>query len=329
MVKNNVTSWSISSDLIREEAEKLWMEFQLLSKNKNLFYLKKDGKRVLFKNIECWLNSALGFKLSEDKELTYLLLQDAGIPVPRSIYLQKDALDNLDIFPINIPFPLVSKPVDGSHGDGVIVNIQNQEELRSAIQTSFDFSDMVIVQNFISWSDHRVLVVGDEVIAVAKRLPASVVGDGKSTLRELVKNENKNPLRIWWDHTSPLSPIKLDHESLEYLTKNWYSDMSIPEVWKRIFLRGNANLSTGGTSIDLTDTIHPSVWSIAVLATKLVWLEIAGVDIITSDISKPLTETGGVIIEINATPWLRMHHYPFEGVQRNVSKAILRRVFNL
>lgn len=296
---------------------------QAIVPEKNLFFLKDKDRNILFKNIDCGLNSALWFKITEDKELTYILLAQEDIPVPQSRYIRKKESKDYNYENLDIRFPLVVKPVDGAHGDGVIVDIRDILTLKRATENAFDLSESIIIQNFVSGEDHRIIVVWEEVVAVAKREPASITWDGIHTISELVEEENKNPLRGFWDHSNPLSPIKFDNESVEYIKKLWLFPESIPAEWVHIFLRGNANLSTGWKAIDLTDQIHPDTKAIAIRATKILNLQVAWVDILTTDISKPLSETGWVIIEVNATPGLRMHHFPSVGSPRNPAKAII------
>lgn len=323
MIKNNTTGWSISSDLIIGAAMELWYSSHEIVRKKNLFSLSDWGKNILFKNIDCGLNSALGFKISEDKELTYLLIGEQGLPVPKSKYVNQDGLLSITLESIGMKFPLVVKPIDGAHGDGVSIDIMDDDALKNALNIAFWHGTRAIVQNHVNGFDHRVLVVGDRVVAVAMRDPASVIGDGIHTIRELVDIENQNPLRWAWDHSAQMSPILFDEESIALLKKNELTVDVIPEEWKKIYVRWNANLSTWGKSIDLTDVIHPSIKDIAVRAAKIVWLQVAWVDILATDISKPLSETGWVIIEINATPWLRMHHFPSEWSSRNVAMDIV------
>ncbi|MDD5769882.1 MAG: hypothetical protein PHE25_02850 [Candidatus Gracilibacteria bacterium] len=324
MIKTNVKGWSISSELIITEAQKLGYEIEIINQNKNLFYIKKDKKKILFKNIDGGFNSLLGFKLSEDKELTYNILGLNNLPISKSIYLDINEKGNFDFDNLPLNYPLVVKPVDEGHGNGVTVNILDKETLINSINFAFSFSSKIIIQNYIVGDDHRVLVVGDKIVAVAKRVPPSIIGNGLKTIKGLIDDENKNPLRGDKDHDKPLSTIKIDKELNEYLDLQGFSLETILEKDKEIFLRRNANLSTGGRSIDLTDVIHPNNIQICIEACKLCQLKVAGVDIITTDISKPLRETSGVIIEINSTPGLRMHHFPSEGTSRNVAGEILK-----
>ena len=219
-------NWSISSQLIYKEVEKLWFKVKKLVENKNLFTVTWNDKTYIFKNIECWLNTILWARLVNDKELTYTILSnDMDDVVPNSIYLSKDK--NYDISNIWINYPLVVKPVDQAHGDWVSVNITNAEELQTSIDFAFSFSDKIIIQNFVQGYDHRILVVGDNISAVAKRIPTFVIWDWKSTIEELINKENKNPLRGKQDHDFPMSLIKIDDELKRTISSKWETLSSI------------------------------------------------------------------------------------------------------
>ena len=317
-MKNLESNWGISSDFLINEARKLGFGVEIIEKNKNLFYLLKNDTKILCKNIDCGLNSALAFKICEDKELCYSLLERNNLAVPKSIYLNK--WDNSHI---NIEFPLVVKPVDGAHWDGVTVNIWNQNRLEKALNFSYTFSDRAIIQNYITWDDHRILIIDGKLEAATRRIPAFVIGDGKHTIEELIILENKNNKLRWDGHSKAMSYIKIDGELESYIQEQRLGMDSIPLKNKQIFVRKNANLSTGGMAQDVTDIIHPQVIKTAVKTANICRLQVAGIDILTSDISKSLDDTGWVIIEINATPGLRMHYYPSEWKSRNPVKAII------
>lgn len=328
-LKNLVKWWSISSQLIIQEAEKLWMNIDILVPEKNLFYLiDKSWKKVLFKNIDCWLNSAIWFKVVEDKELTYEILQRNDLSCPKSIYVNK--FQEIDFDKISIPYPLVVKPVDGGHWDWVSVNIKDKESLITAVNFAFTFSDRVIIQNLIIWEDHRILVVGWKVVAGTKRIPPYVIWDGKLTIKELIEKENENPLRWkWWDHDSPMSKIKMDDIFLAFIKKQSYWVDDVLEKRKQINVRENANLSTWWLAIDITDNIHPDTIEVCIKAAELLWLQVAWVDVLSSDISKPLNQNNWAIIEVNSTPWLRMHYFPAKWIPRNPAMYIVKLAFGI
>lgn len=326
MLKNMVMGWSISSQLIVDEAKNLGLGIEIINSSKNLFYISKWEKKVLFKNIDWWSNSSLSYKITEDKELTYQLLWLNNLPIPKSIYLNKK--QDFDINNIWINFPLVVKPVDWSHWDGVTVNINSIDLLISAMENAFSFSNTIIIQNYVSWDDYRLIVVGNEIVAVAKRLPPSILWNSSNTIKELIDIENQNPLRWDWGYNKPLSNIEIDNELINCISIQGFDLDTILEKNKRIFLRKNANLSTWWTSIDYTDLVNPVLRDMVINAAKIVNLQVAWVDIITTDISKTFEESWWVFIEINATPWLRMHHFPWQWEPRNVAKKIIELYFN-
>lgn len=275
------------------------------------------------KRIEATLTentSCVSVDIASDKELTKQILREACLPVaPGRVSTDlDDALDEAK----SIGYPVVVKPKDGNQGKGVCVNITNDQEFAEAYNIARKYGSDVIVEKFISGRDYRVLVVGDSVVAVSQRIPPFVIGDGISSISELVEKENANPKR-GVDHERQLTKIIIDDISMSSLRKRGYSLSSVLKRGEMLYLRENANLSTGGTAKDCTDIIHPDNIAVAVKAAQLIGLDIAGVDITTPDISKPMAETGGVIIEVNAAPGIRMHHYPACGKPRNAAKAII------
>jgi cyanophycin synthetase len=223
-------------------------------------------------------------------------------------------------------YPVVVKPNFGSHGKGVSINLRNPQEVLDAYKIAKEYEDTVLIEKYIKGSYYRVLVVGDKVVAVSHRICAHVTGDGTSTVKELVNKENSNPMR-GDGHEKPLTKINIDKISEQYLKKQGLTVDYIPNEGQIVYLRENDNLSTGGVAIDVTDEIHEQNRKIIVQAARVIGLDVAGVDISTADISKPITETGGAIIEINAAPGIRMHHYPYQGTSRNAAKAIVDMLF--
>ena len=265
-------------------------------------------------------DSCVAVDIACDKELTKEILRQSCIPVAEGqIVLSMDeAIESA----MDIGYPVVVKPKDGNQGKGVCVNINSERELQEGYIIASKYSKDVMVEKYIKGNDYRVLVVGDNVVAVSKRMPPFIVGNGTSTIKQLIDIENNNPKR-GDDHYNQLTKIIADDICISALGKRKLSLDSIPSSGEKIYLRENANLSTGGTAKDCTDIIHPLNKEIAVRAARLVGLDVAGVDITTADIREPITETGGVVIEVNAAPGIRMHHYPTEGKTRSVSGAIL------
>ncbi len=268
--------------------------------------------------------SIIGTDIAQDKELTKRILDSLGVPVPYG-FVVDDEEDAVRAFR-RIGTSVVVKPLTGSKGRGITTGITSEDELREAFRRAKEISDKVVVEEYVKGFDHRILVIGDRVVAVAKRLPAYVVGDGKHTIRELIEIENQNELR-GEGHELPLTKIRIDDDTLEMLRKQGYTLDSIPEEGKTVWLKSTANLSTGGVAIDVTDKIHPEVETMAVRIAKALSMDICGIDVITVDISKPLVESGLKVIEVNAAPGLRMHLYPYKGKPRPVGDAIVDLLF--
>ncbi|TVQ54764.1 MAG: cyanophycin synthetase [Spirulina sp. DLM2.Bin59] len=272
-------------------------------------------------------SSILGVELACDKEGTKTILRDAGIPVPNGTVIRyldelEDAIDDVG------GYPIVLKPLDGNHGRGITIDINSWDVAEGAYDLANEASktNSVIVERYYQGSDHRILVVNGKVIAVAERVPAHVIGNGRNTINELIDRTNEDPRR-GEGHDNVLTKIKLDKTATDVLARQGYNLDSIPPEGERVYLRATANLSTGGIAIDRTDVIHPeNVW-IAQRVVKTIGLDIAGIDVVTSDISKPLRETNGVIVEVNAAPGFRMHAAPSDGLPRNVGAAVLDMLF--
>ncbi len=320
---------SISSNIISEEAKKLWYTTSVISDKFDIFTIQKNWKKIYFKNIDCGVNTSLGMRFARFKTLTYYMLSYYDIKVPTSFITkkwEKYASIIKQMKEKHIQFPLVIKPAVGEHGNGVSVKIKNNNEIKKAIKNALKFHSQVIIQEFFPWKDHRLLVVGHKLIAAIERIPAFIVGNWKNTIKALIEKENKNPLR-WDGHTSRLTKIIIDTELKQIIKDQWLNLQSIIPKNKRIFLRKNANLSTWGISVDVTDKVHPEIKKMAEKASKVLDLQVCGIDYLSLDISKPLSQQKWWIIEVNHTPWLRWHHFPAIGKPRNVAKAILQLAF--
>ena len=271
--------------------------------------------------------SILGIELAGDKEATKEILQKHGIPVPRGVKIRyfdelRGAIEQLD------DFPVVIKPLDCNHGQGVTTDINSWREAEAAFDTAIATSKLgeVIVERYHLGRDHRVLVVNGQVVAVAERVPAQVVGDGRSTIEKLIEETNRDPRR-GEGHDNVMTRIELDRSSFELLRQQRCGLDTILREGEICYLRATANLSTGGIAIDRTDEIHPhNIW-LAERAAQIIGLDIAGIDIVTPDISRPLREVNGVVIEVNAAPGLRMHVCPSQGSPRNVAASVLDMLF--
>lgn len=264
--------------------------------------------------------SCISIDMAGNKHLTKFLLSTNGIPVPYGDILY--TVESAVVMASLIGYPVVVKPFDANQGKGVSLRIMNKEELYAAFKEAIKFSRAVVIEKYITGKDYRVLVVGGKVSAVSERNPPFVIGDGLHTVNELVSMENENPLR-GYDHEKPLTRLSLDDTASRVLCKNGFNTESIPSKGQRILLRENGNLSTGGTAKDCTDEIHPQNAALAIKAAELLGLDIAGIDITSPDISVPLENGEGAIIEVNAAPGLRMHLYPTTGKVRNVAGDII------
>ncbi len=305
--------------LVREaEARKIpWLELDV--RNLLQFGYGKYQKRVQ-SSLTAYSN-ILGVELACDKESTKQMLAGAGIPVPKgsvvySLREMEDALDYLG------GYPIVVKPLNGNHGRGITLKIENWQDAEVAYDKAKEVSDGVIVEHFYRGRDHRVLVVDHKVIAVAERVPAHVVGNGKDSIEALVEKVNQDPRR-GEGHDNMLTQIKLDKTTDRLLRQQNYTIDTVLTDGTICYLRETANLSTGGAAIDRTDEIHPETIWIAERASRLIGLDVAGIDIVTTDISQPMKATNSVIVEVNAAPGLRMHVAPSEGVPRNVGAPIM------
>lgn len=266
--------------------------------------------------------SLLGTELACDKEGTITVLREANLPVPKGKVIYR--FRQLENAIAEIGFPIVIKPLDGNHGRGITLNINSWHDAEDAYDLAKSESKFggVLVERYYKGRDFRVLVVNGKVVAVAERVPAHVIGDGKSTIAELVAEVNKDPRR-GEGHENILTRITIDEHSEQLLAQQRLSLNSILEKGEICYLKATANLSTGGIAIDRTEEIHPqNVW-IAQRAARIIGLDIAGIDITSPEISLPLTEVDGVIVEVNAAPGLRMHLQPSEGTPRNVAAPIL------
>ncbi|NJN59969.1 MAG: cyanophycin synthetase [Leptolyngbyaceae cyanobacterium SL_5_9] len=267
----------------------------------------------------------LGVELASDKEGTKKILQDAGVPVPRGAVIYY--LDELEQAIADVGgYPIVIKPLDGNHGRGITINIDSWELAEEAYDAAKEVSKAVIIERYYVGRDHRVLVINHKVVAVAERVPAHVVGDGESTISELVDETNRDPRR-GEGHDNILTRIEIDRTTWQLLDRQGYDLDTVLPAGEICYLRATANLSTGGIAVDRTDDIHPeNIW-LAQRVSRIIGLDITGIDIVTSDISRPLRETDGVIVEVNAAPGFRMHVCPSEGIPRNVAEPVINMLF--
>ncbi len=270
--------------------------------------------------------SSLGVDIASDKKLTNQLLAGTGVPVPRAEVVRSP--DEAVAAAGRIGYPVAVKPLDGNHGRGVMLNLANAEAVRDgyAVARSESRYGGVVVESFLTGNDYRCLVIGGVLRAVAQRIPAHVDGDGRHTLADLVEITNADPRR-GIGHEKVLTRISIDEESIGYAADQGFAMGDVPPAGTRVFLKRTGNMSTGGISIDRTEEIHPENAEIAELAGRVVGLDIAGIDFICPDISIPVRETGGGIVEVNAAPGFRMHTNPTEGEPQYVAKPVIDMLF--
>ena len=267
---------------------------------------------------------AIAESIAQDKELTKKLLDAAGVPVPqgRSVVDPDDAWAAA----LEIGLPVVIKPKDGNQGKGVTVNVTTREQLDAGFRAASEFRDDILVERYLPGHDYRLLVVGDKMVAAARREPPQVIGDGKHTVRELVDEVNRDPRR-GDGHATSLTKIRFDDIALGTLVQQGMNADSVPALGQRVVLRNNANLSTGGTATDVTDDVHPEVAERAIAAAHMIGLDICGVDLVADSVLKPMEDVGGGIVEVNAAPGLRMHLAPSFGKPRAIGEAIMDTLF--
>ncbi|BCT68798.1 cyanophycin synthetase [Nitrosospira sp. NRS527] len=267
--------------------------------------------------------SLVAESIAQDKELTRTLLSNAGIPIAagRPVASAEDAW----IAACEIGGPVVVKPRDGNQGRGVGVNLTSREQVDAAYAVAAEISDEVLVERCVPGNDYRMLVVGNKLIAAARRDPPQVVGDGMHSISQLVEQINSDPRR-GEGHANALTKIYFDEITVAQLATKGLAPESVPSRGERVVLRNNANLSTGGTATDVTDDVHPELAARVEAAARMVGLDICGVDIVCDSVSNPLEEHGAVI-EINAVPGLRMHLQPSFGTGRAIGEAIIANMF--
>ncbi|HEV8419980.1 MAG TPA: cyanophycin synthetase, partial [Actinomycetota bacterium] len=272
------------------------------------------------------LTGALAVDIAGDKKLTTQLLAAAGLPVPRSEIVRTE--DEAVAAARRIGFPVVTKPIDGNHGRGVGLDLRDEQAIRSGFRRALSEArrKAAVVESYVTGNDYRVLVIGGHMVAVAQRVPAHVIGDGEHTVRQLVEITNTDPRR-GIGHEKVLTKIKLDSEAEELVRKQGFGLDDIAPKDEIVKLAATGNMSTGGISIDRTWEAHEENVDIAEEAARVIGLDVAGIDFLTPDISQPVRESGGAIVEVNAAPGFRMHTHPTEGEPQYVAKPVLDLLF--
>lgn len=308
-----------STKAIIEEAQKRDIPYTRLN-NDSLVMLGQGCHQQLICSSATGLTSGLGIDLVTDKEYTKDLLAAAMIPVPKGIVVK--SLAELEQAITELGFPLVIKPQFGNHGKGITTNVVTKEKAISGFNIAQQVSNTIIVEKFVTGSDYRLLVINSKLVAAAQRTPAMVVGDDRSTIEQLINEVNEDQNR-GEDHQNVLTKIAIDEVTKGILRQKALTLNSILPRGEILYLKHAANLSSGGTATDVTDTVHPQNIFLAERIARLVNLDICGIDIVTKDIAIPITEGNGAVIEVNASPGFRMHLAPTKGVARNVAKSMI------
>jgi cyanophycin synthetase len=332
-------------DLERDltEIRRLWMAEKLgpstgsivaAAKRRNVPFIRLDkgalvqlGYGCRQKRIEATLtshSSGIAVDIAGDKDRTKAMLQEANIPVPQGEVIS--SIDKLEAAIKRIGYPVVIKPLDGNHGKGATIDVRSWEEAGVAFERARTYSRRVIIESFITGRDYRILLVNNKFVAAALRTPASVTGDGRHTVRELIEIVNSDPRR-GRGHDNMLTAIEVNDVCLEFLTKYGYTLDTVLPLGTTCFLKPTANLSTGGTATDVTSEVHPANIALFERASRVIGLDVCGIDVMATDLSTPLRESGGAIIEVNAAPGFRMHLEPTSGQPRDVAGPVIDMLF--
>lgn len=317
-------SLELSTQMVVEEAIRRGVQVEILDKESNFIRLHKGCKsQIIRQATKTGLDSYIAAQIMENKEVTKFLLREGGIRVPQGIRL-RSVEEGLQRFQEYRDTSIVIKPMSTNFGVGVVVfqRLETLEEYKEALEYAFLFDETVMVEEYIRGKEYRFLVMGDEVVAVLHREPANVVGDGSSTISQLVEEKNQSPLR-GIGYVTPLEKIQLGDIEASFLSKQALDFDSILEEGRKVYLRDNSNISTGGDSLDFTDKVHPGYKELAVQCAKLVGAVITGADVMIKDTQAAPTMDNYGVIELNFNPALHMHNYPYIGENRRVEKKLL------
>lgn len=308
-----------STGSIVEEAEARDIPWIRLGTN-SLVQLGYGINQMRFQATITCNTSNIAVDIACDKEETKRMLENSSIPVASGgICVDEEDLEKVIQ---KIGYPIVIKPLGGNHGRGASINVKTWDEAKEGLAHAQKYGRRVMVEKFITGHDFRILVINHKMVAAAQRIPAHVVGNGVNTIRELIDIENQDPRR-GYGHENVLTEISVDRDTLDLLEKKGYTEDSIPPKGEIVYLKSTANLSTGGTSVDVTDMVHPENIFLAERISRIIGLDICGIDVMAENLTQPLQQTGGVILEVNAAPGFRMHLAPSEGLPRNVAAPVI------
>ena len=286
----------------------------------SLVQLGYGKNQVRFRATMTERTNSIAVDIAGNKDETKRILQDSAIPVAKGVTIS--AAEDLPDAIKKLGYPLVFKPLDGNHGKGASINVQTDEAAFAAFEYAKTYSRKIIIEKFITGYDFRVLVIDHKMVAAALRVPAHIKGNGQHTIQELIDKENEDPRR-GYGHENVLTEIGVDRDTMDLLEKKGYTLESVPANGELVYLKSTANLSTGGTSIDVTDLVHPQNVFICERISRVIGLDICGIDIMAESLTQPLPENGGVVLEVNAAPGFRMHLAPSEGLPRNVAAPVI------
>ncbi len=321
-MKNNINFKSNSAQVVLEALRKKGIKVKVVSKRFRLLEVVFNGKPTFVKGTSFPVNSQPACFIANNKYLTKRILRTCNIPTPKSWLVRTPKEAKRKIINNNL-FPCVLKPIKGAHGNRVFANIESIVELEEVLPLVFNKPGKknVLIEEFINGKDYRLIVVGDKVSAVMERIPAHVIGDGVKNISQLIKKFNNNPL-IGERYEKPLCKININGEVKRNLKKQNKKLTYVPQERETVFLRQNANISTGGVGKDATESMPQEIKDIAVKAAKAIGMVITGVDIICEELSKK-----PYVLELNDTPGIDIHHYPYIGKSQNVADDIVEYLF--
>jgi cyanophycin synthetase len=312
-----------STQSLVTEAENRGIPVTRLDKGSFVMLGQGKNQKLIRATIACTTNN-IAVEVAGDKAETKKILGDNYIPVPGGLIITNPKA--LDEAVNKLGYPLVIKPLNGNHGRGITTNINSKEQAVNALIQAKRISDGVIIEKYINGDDYRFLVINYKLAAVSKRTPAMVTGDGRSTIEQLIHQVNSDPNR-GEGHEKVLTKIRADQNTQSILMKNKLTLNSVLPAGVVLKLKDTANISSGGTATDVTEIVHPQNRLMAERTARLIGLDICGIDIISDDISKPIAETNGAVLEVNAAPGFRMHSHPSSGQARNVAVPVIDMLF--
>jgi len=317
-----IRTLSASTKYLIQEAKKRNYKIEIVNENQNLLYISDGKQKILFKNIDGGANSALGYKISQHKDISNQIFKHHQFPYPKSLEITNFENIPIDQIDKEIGYPCVVKPTDTNHGIGISCDINDTQNLTKAIQYAAQFTKAIIIQKQLTGHDHRIIIINNKISCGTKRIPAHIIWNGKNSIQELIEIENKNPLRGSKEYDKPLVQIYIDEIVHTYLdTKYKMTINDIPPNQKTIYLRGNSNTGTWWTYQNFTpNDIHPNTQKLCLEVTKIFWLKICWIDIITQDISQQLNIKQEGIIEVGATPAIFSYNTP-QFLKNNINPA--------